>query len=215
MEAQSFRRSLLADSRQRSWHVGPPPLLAAQLKAFSASSLALAQGLKGALASAVATPVAPVPFPPQLRTFIAALLARAEDCHQLLITNSQKERRTPHPADLPALPAPAEVLTTEVLAGNAQRRYRPKYSLAKDGGEGGKEDDTCRKFYRSYGQTGLAGGIMGVWCPHGICVGYHTMPSAEGRNDVFSMLYCYWEKAPTGCTVCLSQATVAQLFSPI
>jgi len=37
---------------------------------------------------------------------------------------------------------------------------------------------------------------MCVWCLHSICLGFHCIPSAEGRNDVFSALYTRWEKAP-------------------
>jgi hypothetical protein len=38
---------------------------------------------------------------------------------------------------------------------------------------------------------------MALWCPHLICQGFHMMPRAEGRNDVFSALYTFFEKAPT------------------
>ncbi|TYJ53182.1 hypothetical protein B9479_006210 [Cryptococcus floricola] len=54
----------------------------------------------------------------------------------------------------------------------------------------------CRKFYDSFGGRRLTGGLAGAWCPHGICVAYHLMPSSEGRDDFFSMLYCHWETAP-------------------
>jgi len=54
----------------------------------------------------------------------------------------------------------------------------------------------CQKFYATYGERRLTGGLMCVWCPHSICLGFHCIPSAEGRNDVFSALYTRWEKAP-------------------
>lgn len=47
-----------------------------------------------------------------------------------------------------------------------------------------------------YGKQGLIGGICGFWCPHGIAVGIHFMPDAEGRDDVFSGLFCHWKVAP-------------------
>ena len=37
---------------------------------------------------------------------------------------------------------------------------------------------------------------MALWCPHLVCLGFHKMPKLEGRNDVFSALYKYWETAP-------------------
>lgn len=54
----------------------------------------------------------------------------------------------------------------------------------------------CSKYYETYGIHGLTGGIMAAWCPHMICLGFHVIPKGEGRNDVFSALYCYWEVAP-------------------
>ncbi len=37
---------------------------------------------------------------------------------------------------------------------------------------------------------------MILWCRHNIALGFHVIPVAEGRNDVFSALLCHWEKAP-------------------
>jgi hypothetical protein len=37
---------------------------------------------------------------------------------------------------------------------------------------------------------------MALWCQHLVCLGFHKIPKAEGRNDVFSSLYVYFEKAP-------------------
>jgi hypothetical protein len=37
---------------------------------------------------------------------------------------------------------------------------------------------------------------MVIWCPHLFCLGFHQMPRSEGRNDVFSPLYIYFDKAP-------------------
>jgi hypothetical protein len=57
-------------------------------------------------------------------------------------------------------------------------------------------DIGCEKFYEAYHTHGLTGGIMAAWCQHGVCLGFHCIPQGEGRNDVFSALYCYWETAP-------------------
>ncbi|EJD49951.1 hypothetical protein AURDEDRAFT_58828, partial [Auricularia subglabra TFB-10046 SS5] len=54
----------------------------------------------------------------------------------------------------------------------------------------------CSKYYQQYGCKGLTGGLMVAWCTHSICVGFHCIPRGEGRNDVFSAMFCYWEFAP-------------------
>ncbi|EJD33827.1 hypothetical protein AURDEDRAFT_76662, partial [Auricularia subglabra TFB-10046 SS5] len=54
----------------------------------------------------------------------------------------------------------------------------------------------CSKYYQLYGRKGLTGGLMVAWCTHSICVGFHCIPRGEGRNDVFSSLFCYWPTAP-------------------
>ncbi|KAI0778784.1 hypothetical protein BD413DRAFT_601469 [Trametes elegans] len=54
----------------------------------------------------------------------------------------------------------------------------------------------CNKFYKSYPRNGLAGGILVLWCTHSICLGFHTIPVTEGRNDVFSALYTRFPTAP-------------------
>lgn len=82
-------------------------------------------------------------------------------------------------------------------------RQRPKYpSLAYESGSDGigidddKDSDICQKFYSTYSKKRLTGGIMCVWCTHSVCYGFHCIPSAEGRNDVFSAIYTRWAKAP-------------------
>ncbi|EJD36473.1 hypothetical protein AURDEDRAFT_74154 [Auricularia subglabra TFB-10046 SS5] len=54
----------------------------------------------------------------------------------------------------------------------------------------------CSKYYQLYGRKGLTGGLMVAWCTHSCCIGFHCIPRGEGRNDVFSALFCYWERAP-------------------
>jgi len=81
--------------------------------------------------------------------------------------------------------------------GRPPIRHRPFYEgrdndKAVDAAETGR----CKKYYSTYGKRTLTGGIMAIWCPHLICLGFHKIPQAEGRNDVFSALYVYFEKAP-------------------
>lgn len=54
----------------------------------------------------------------------------------------------------------------------------------------------CSKYYEAYGQKGITGGLMAVWCTHSICLGFHVIPKGEGRNDVFSALFTHWQRAP-------------------
>jgi hypothetical protein len=81
--------------------------------------------------------------------------------------------------------------------GKPPCRPRPFYE-GKDVAETGnfESEGSCRKLYTTYGKKTLTGGLMALWCPHLICLGFHKIPVAEGRNDVFSAIYQYWEKAP-------------------
>lgn len=84
--------------------------------------------------------------------------------------------------------------------GKPKIRNRPKYvrvandGLTEDRLERG--DSECGKYYSTYKKATLTGGLMVFWCRHSICVGFHTIPTSEGRNDVFAGLYCYWPDAP-------------------
>lgn len=81
--------------------------------------------------------------------------------------------------------------------GRKPCRLRPFYE-GKDVDKTGNviEEGTCRKLYSTYGKKSLTGGLMALWCPHLVCLGFHKMPNAEGRNDVFSAIFKYWEQAP-------------------
>ncbi|KAI9457498.1 hypothetical protein HD554DRAFT_2207202 [Boletus coccyginus] len=54
----------------------------------------------------------------------------------------------------------------------------------------------CNKFYKTYSKNNLTGGIMVLWCTHSICLGFYSIPIAEGRNDVFSAIYTHFLIAP-------------------
>ncbi|KAJ3562067.1 hypothetical protein NP233_g9807 [Leucocoprinus birnbaumii] len=86
-------------------------------------------------------------------------------------------------------------------------RQRPVYPLLsneqQDQGNqksAAEAEDTssalCGKYFSSYSQRRLTGGIMAAWCPHSICYGFHFMPGYEGRNDPFSAMITRWPKAP-------------------
>lgn len=85
-----------------------------------------------------------------------------------------------------------------------QVRQRPAYpAFSNDSGADNprieQRGEGCNKFYSRYGESRLTGGLMCLWCTHSICYGFHCIPSAEGRNDVFSALYTRWKKAPRMC----------------
>lgn len=78
-------------------------------------------------------------------------------------------------------------------------RERPKYpSLSHDqrGEVAGSRGAKCSKYYSQYGEKRLTGGILATWCTHSICLGFHSIPKGEGRNDVFSAIYTHWPTAP-------------------
>jgi len=80
-----------------------------------------------------------------------------------------------------------------------QIRLHPQYPKLQEDSyhdKGSEKKDGCRKFYSRYSPKRLTGGIMVAWCMHSISYGFHCIPVAEGRNDVFSMLCTQWEKAP-------------------
>lgn len=90
--------------------------------------------------------------------------------------------------------------TTGVCYGKPTIRVRPCYKNIKHDGYGEdkleKNESECGKYYNTYKKARLTGGIMVLWCPHSVCVGFHIIPRAEGRNDVFSALYTHWPVAP-------------------
>ncbi|KAE8217837.1 hypothetical protein CF326_g9326 [Tilletia indica] len=94
-----------------------------------------------------------------------------------------------------------------VLYGSPQIRERPQYPGLKEvkkgaarpgqnSQEGSADMSTCNKFYSDYVAPRRTGGIMALWCRHAIAMGFHCIPVAEGRDDVFSALFTHWPKAP-------------------
>ncbi|KAG6822380.1 hypothetical protein H0H92_014100, partial [Tricholoma furcatifolium] len=54
----------------------------------------------------------------------------------------------------------------------------------------------CSKYFKTYREKKLTGGLVAAWCTHSICYGFHFIPKGEGRNDIFSAMYTRWPKAP-------------------
>ncbi|KAI0370901.1 hypothetical protein BV20DRAFT_965977 [Pilatotrama ljubarskyi] len=77
------------------------------------------------------------------------------------------------------------------------RRIYPKLRHDTDPTDiNAEEMGECNKFFKTYPRNRLAGGILVLWCTHSICLGFHTIPVAEGRNDVFSAIYTRFPTAP-------------------
>ncbi|KAK4697629.1 hypothetical protein P7C70_g8182, partial [Phenoliferia sp. Uapishka_3] len=100
---------------------------------------------------------------------------------------------------------------TGVVYGKPKIRERPAYCRFQDGGGTGAAgtgwgraptaeqrdaeklekdaEKSCQKYYSRYTEARQTGGIMGGWCPHAFSLGFHNIPRAEGRNDVFSAMF--------------------------
>ena len=90
-------------------------------------------------------------------------------------------------------------LQTGTCYSMPQIRHRPTYPrLSHDQRQesGGSRGAKCSKYWSKYGERKLTGGIMGAWCTHSICYGFHCIPKGEGRNDVFSALVTRWPSPP-------------------
>lgn len=85
---------------------------------------------------------------------------------------------------------------TGCFYGKDLERVRPYYE-GRDNDKSPQSEQLCQKYYETYKKEKLTGGLMALWCPHLVCLGFHKMPTAEGRDDVFSALLCYFETAPS------------------
>lgn len=138
------------------------------------------------------TPPVPEDFETKLRELSALLARRAKNVFEdLVISREVRKETTLSPS------ADEDWRKTGCYYGRPPIRHRPFY----EGRDVGKSlnvvaEGSCRKFYTTYGKKNLTGGLMALWCPHLVCLGFHQIPKAEGRNDVFSALFKYWEKAP-------------------
>lgn len=66
----------------------------------------------------------------------------------------------------------------------------------------------CSKSFAQF--SGISGGCMVLWCPHRVALGFHVIPSAEGRNDVFSAIFTRWPTAPA--VICYDFACALQPY---
>ena len=112
----------------------------------------------------------------------------------------------PPASNLSPISPSKDYLATGVCYGSPAIWVRPKYAhLPNDSAledklqklaEHATDDTLCGKYYNMYKKPSLVGGLMVLWWRHLICVGFHVIPTCEGRNDVFLALYTQWLTAP-------------------
>lgn len=132
---------------------------------------------------------------PELRPFCGTLATRAETVFKSLVERRTTIKTT---SDSPPAPVGRSWEETGCYYGRQPVRYRPLYDGRDNQAtfDGADDRDACRKFYSTYTKRTLTGGLMALWCTHLVCLGFHMIPQAEGRNDVFSPLFVYFEEAP-------------------
>ena len=134
---------------------------------------------------------------PCLQKLAKALADRSEFVFNNLISQRHVVKSTPIIEDEGQL---CEWQRTGAWYGMLKRRSRPYYEgrdgKAKNAAENNQVNDVCNKYYETYKKQKLTGGLMAFWCPHLVCLGFHMMPTAEGRDDVFSAILTYWKNAP-------------------
>jgi hypothetical protein len=129
----------------------------------------------------------------ELRQLSRALACRATLIYNDLVNNRDVIRTSLQPPQY----SPRDWEDTGTFYGHPPIRHRPYYEGRDDDKNIDRaESGQCKKYYSTYGKQSLTGGVMALWCPHLICLGFHKIPRAEGRNDVFSALYVYFERAP-------------------
>ena len=86
-------------------------------------------------------------------------------------------------------------LQTGILTGLPRLRRKPHYSADKSREDEKKEgSDKCdHAFYKPGDRTG---GVFTILCEHGFVYASFIIKEAEGRNEPFTFMTCYLEKAP-------------------
>lgn len=130
-------------------------------------------------------------IPPQVLHLVGWLAEHAQTVYDRLAQHD--------PAPVASLEEPPWQLTGTCYGLPAVRTRRAYPKLKDDSNPtdiDAEEMGDCNKFFKTYSRNKLAGGILVLWCTHSICLGFHTIPIAEGRNDVFSAIYTRFTHAP-------------------
>ncbi|KAH9834932.1 uncharacterized protein C8Q71DRAFT_710867, partial [Rhodofomes roseus] len=128
---------------------------------------------------------------------LAWLANRAEEVYNRL---AQHDPAPTFDRDAPVTGPQASWTETGTCYGLPAVRSRRVYSKLRHDTQATDLDPDemgdCNKFYKTYSRNNLTGGILVLWCTHSVCIGFHTIPIAEGRNDVFSAIYTHFPQAP-------------------
>jgi hypothetical protein len=102
-----------------------------------------------------------------------------------------------HVADRSTQPkGPTSHPTPSIVPEDEQDRSASRDNISNGGLAAQPLRVGCSKFYADSLADGLTGGLLLLWCPHGVCLGFHVIPIGEGRNDVFSAIYTRFPVAP-------------------
>jgi hypothetical protein len=126
---------------------------------------------------------------PIIDNFLHSLLSKAESVFNQIGHSDTSVQDIPHDEQV----ADNDVfLNTGQYFGTKQKRVLANYTnlYQRDKAKATK----CHK--DSLHTRDLTGGTMIFWCPHRIAVGFHVIPSGEGRIDVFSGIFSRWTRAP-------------------
>ncbi|RDB17535.1 hypothetical protein Hypma_001242 [Hypsizygus marmoreus] len=132
------------------------------------------------------------PLPHELRCVAKWLAGRAVDVYTRLAQHEPAEPTE----NLPRVPWYKTGTHYGLPAIRSRRAYSKLKYDARPVDLDAEEMGDCNKFYKTYSRNHLTGGILVLWCTHSICLGFHTIPVAEGRNDVFSAVYTRFRQAP-------------------
>ena len=127
----------------------------------------------------------PAPFIPLLKV----LCCRAKYCTEGPGIEAVPELSEDDPRRQQASAASVSCLESGLCTGLPQLRERPVFKAD------GRDDriDCNKQFLQGRGRTG---GVMTLFCEHGICYAAFVLAGAEGRDHLFSFLVKYLEKPP-------------------
>ncbi|KAE8185179.1 hypothetical protein CF335_g7798 [Tilletia laevis] len=140
-----------------------------------------------------------VPFPSSLRPFLSACAQYIQHQQDVLLQQQSSAVTAGSFSSSNESNYSIPYTQTGSYYGSLKSWQRPYYTgvdTAKNRDSSVAGDEGCRKFYDAYVKQRRTGGIMALWCPHTVCVGFHIIPESEGRNDVFSALFSHWTTAP-------------------
>jgi len=100
------------------------------------------------------------------------------------------------PAPLREFPSAetTECIETGIVSGLRQLRLRPRFLADTAAGKSGDQSAGCK--HEFLGGNERTGGVFTVICPHGICYALYIIPTAEGRDELFSFMIKYLPVAP-------------------